>query len=160
MLASSVLPFSLENRVDGLIEARVFTLPDLAAADHYSQTLADVSGKVVLRHGPVLCADHRPVVIYRQEVADRLATLFAAMNSRLTRVAVVVSRSNATLAMQLERIVREANYASRRVFYDADEAAAFLASALSPAAAERAKAFLGESAQGPAQRATGSPTKS
>src|SRR5690349_10183911 len=94
----SMVPFSLENRVDGLIEARVFTLPDLAAADSYAQTLADVVAKVV-RHGPVLCADHRPVVIYRQEVADRLAKLFSLMNSKLTRVAVVVSRSNATLAM-------------------------------------------------------------
>jgi hypothetical protein len=156
MYLVQMVPFSLENRVDGLIEARVFTLADLAAADSYAQTLADVSGKVVLRHGPVLCADHRPVVIYRQEVADRLATLFAAMNSRLTRVAVVVSRSNATLAMQLERIVREANFASRRVFYEASDAATFLSSALSPAAAERAKAFLGESLV----RATGSPTKS
>jgi hypothetical protein len=151
-----MVPFSLENRVDGLIEARVFALPDLAAADSYSQTLADVSAKVVLRHGPVLCADHRPVVIYRQDVADRLATLFAAMNSRLTRVAVVVSRSNATLAMQLERIVREANYASRRVFYEANDAATFLSSALSPAAAQRAAAFLGEATA----RATDSPTRS
>jgi hypothetical protein len=151
-----MVPFTLQNRVDGLIEARVFALPDLVAADSYSETLGDVSGKLVLRHGPVLCADHRPVVIYRQEVADRLTKLFSTMNSRLVRVALVVSRSNATLAMQLERIVREANYSSRRVFYEANDAAMFLSSALTPAAAERARAFLSEWSP----RTTDSPTRS
>lgn len=150
-----MVPFSLENRVDGLIEARVFALSDLAAADRYAETLTTLSTRVAERHGPVLCADHRPIVIYRQDVADRLASLFAAMNSRLTRVAVVVSRSNATLVMQLERIVREAKNPSRRVFFEAGDAATFIAPALSPAAAERARAFLTEWAP----RVTDSPTK-
>ncbi len=149
-------PFSLENRVDGLIEARIFRLPDLETADSYAMTLADLATRLSARHAPVLCADHRPVVIYRQEVADRLAALFAAMNSRLTRVAVVVSRSNATLAMQLERIVREAKYPSRRVFYEANEAAVFLAAAIAPAAAERSRSFLREWSA----RTTDSPSKS
>ena len=129
-------PFSLENRVDGLIEARIFRLPDLETADSYAMTLADLATRLSARHAPVLCADHRP--------------------SRLTRVAVVVSRSNATLAMQLERIVREAKYPSRRVFYEANEAAVFLAAAIAPAAAERSRSFLREWSA----RTTDSPSKS
>jgi hypothetical protein len=138
----NVATFSIENRVAGLIEARVLALPTLSEANLYAERLAAVVTQVAPNYAPVLCADHRPVLIYRQEVADRLSALFALMNSRLARVAVLVSRSNATLAMQLERIVREAKYPSRRVFYEAIEAERFLAPSLGDAATQQAHAFL------------------
>ena len=137
-------PFSLENRVDNLIEARVRALPELSDADRYAEALAAAAGKFGSQAQAVLCADHRPVGIYRQEVADRLAALCAAMNTRLSRAAVLVSRSNATLVMQLERLVREARNPSRRVFFSASDAVVFMASELTPAAQERARSFLAE----------------
>ena len=93
---------------------------------------------------PVLCADHRPVGIYPQAAADRLIELFTQMNSRLERVAILVSRTNATLYMQLNRIVREASYTARRVVHTAEEAHAHLAPVLAPAELARMRDFLAE----------------
>ena len=92
---------------------------------------------------PVLCADHRPVVVYPQSVADRLVELFMDMNRRLERVAILVAPSNATLLLQLRRLVREAAYASRKVFYAC--ARRFIPEA--PGANARATLSLGASAR-------------
>jgi hypothetical protein len=91
---------------------------------------------------PVLCADHRPVRIYTQEVADRLSALFQDMNSRIGRIAILVAPSNATLSLQLHRIVREAGYEHRRVFHGAPDALAHLAAVLDAAESERVRGFL------------------
>src|SRR5215831_2487531 len=92
-------PFAIEARVGKLIEARVFGLRTREDAEEYSRAL----GLQVLRMpkdvAPVLCADHRPVVIYPQAAADRLIELFNQMNTRLERVAIVAARSNATLVL-------------------------------------------------------------
>ena len=93
---------------------------------------------------PVLCADHRRVGIYSQVVADELASLFGRMNARLERVTALVARSNATLSLQLERIVREAKNPRRRVYYDVVPALEFLSLSLGPNEIDRARLFLNE----------------
>ncbi|MFO0681274.1 MAG: hypothetical protein U0234_04445 [Sandaracinus sp.] len=133
--------FTVERHVGRLIEARIDALATRADADVYSTAL----GKVVLAASdarPVLCADHRRVSVYSQPVSDRLAELFAQMNSRLDRVAILVAPTNATLFMQLQRIVREAGFASRRVFTDAPSARAFLGEVFDPLERARLDAFL------------------
>jgi hypothetical protein len=135
--------FVIESRVGRLIEARVFRLRTVEEATEYSLAL----GRAVEASSsarPVLCADHRPVVIYPQDVSDRLTELFVRMNARLERVAIVVAPSNATLALQLNRIVREARYERRRIFQDAADAARYLLPALDGAEAQRAREFLDE----------------
>lgn len=118
------------------------SLQDVAEASTYSSELTrHVQGS---SRSLVLCADHRRVAIYSQPVADELARLFGIMNNRLERVAVLVSRSNATLALQLERIVREARNPNRRVFYDVAPALEHLSSALDAMELQRARDFLGE----------------
>src|SRR5688572_29825700 len=100
-----------------LIEARVLALRTRADADDYARALAMQVQAFSVRTRPILRADHRPVVIYPQEVAERLVELFVDMNSRLDRVAIVVARSNATMTLQLERMVREAAFEKRRSFH-------------------------------------------
>jgi hypothetical protein len=92
----------------------------------------------------ILCADHRPVNIYAQEVADMLLELFKPMNALLERVAIVAAPSNATFAMQLDRIVRAAGYAARKVVYAPEEAIQHLAPALTPQELKRVRLFLDE----------------
>jgi len=128
------------NRVGRLIEARVNALRTPADADAYARALRELVVK--LGEPPVLCADHRPVAIYPQAVADRLGELFVQMNTRLVRVAILVARTNATLSMQLERIVREARSPHRRVFYDAEPALDHLAPALDAHELVAARVFL------------------
>lgn len=137
-------PFRLATRTGKLIEARIFHLKNEAHAVEYSRSLGAAVARYPSATRPVLCADHRPVAIYSQEVADRLGELFTHMNSRLERVAILVAGSNATLTMQLDRIVREADYERRRVFFDAAEAAAWLEPALTKDEQRRAELFLGE----------------
>lgn len=129
-----------EITVEGqLIEVRVFSLKSLDDANDYAATLG---AQVMTAAAPVLLADHRPVVIYPQNVASRLVDLFTKMNERLARAAIVAARTNATMLLQLERLVREAASAKRRVFVDVDQAAQHLAPALTATELSRARAFL------------------
>ena len=134
--------FTVEIQAGGLFEARVRQLKTAEHALAYARSLGDVvrqsSGRAL-----VLCADHRPVVVYSQPVADQLAALFGDMNSVLTRIAVLVAPTNATLRMQLERVVREAQNPSRRVFQIAADAETFLGEELDPRERARLKLFLG-----------------
>jgi hypothetical protein len=133
--------FTVERRVGRLCEARVQRLADPSRVAAYSEAFRR---PLVGITGPVLCADHRPVAIYPQPVADGLVELFKSLNTRWHRVAILVARTNATLAMQLQRIVRESENPSRRVFFDADEARQFLDDALDKAERARLQTFLGE----------------
>jgi hypothetical protein len=136
--------YTLESRVGRVMEARVFRLQSPEEANIYAHAVAALVAKMPRTPAPVLCADHRPVVIYPQEVADRLTQLFQDMNSQIGRIAIIVARTNATLSLQLHRIVREAGYEHRRVFHAARDAHAHLASVLDPPEAERVRAFLAE----------------
>lgn len=147
--------FTCEVKLGRLIEARVVQLKTPGEAREYSDALAaavrSCSGGS-RSPDPILCADHRPVAIYSQEVADELARLFGQMNSRLARVAILAAKSNATLVLQLGRIIREANNPRRRLFYDAAQAVEFLREDLSIDESQRAAAFLAEVAQSPSTR--------
>jgi hypothetical protein len=134
--------YIVENKVGALLEARVFGLRTREDADTYG---ADVGRAIAaMSRGvlPVLLADHRPVAIYPPPAADRLIEIFLDMNSRLERIAIIAARTNATLTLQLERLVREARYAKRKVFYEPADALAHLGPVLDPAARIRAQTFL------------------
>lgn len=136
--------FTIETRVGRLIEARVFRLVTRGDADAYSDALAVEVRRHPGGRAPVLVADHRPVPVYPQAAADRLIELFQDMNSRLERIAIIVAPTNATILLQLERIVREARFPNRRVFRAKELAVEHLGGALGPAELTRARAFLDE----------------
>ena len=138
------LGYTLGCRAGRLIEARVFRLRTAEDANAYATALASQVARVPPPSRPVLCADHRPVVIYTQSVADRLAELFANMNSRLERVAILVAPSNATLLLQLERLVKQASNTNRRVFHAHEGALEYLGSTLDASEMVRAKTFATE----------------
>jgi hypothetical protein len=132
--------FTVERRTARLVEARVFRLATLADVDEYGQ--AFTPGMLAGR--PTLLADHRPVAIYPQDVAAKMVDLFASLNRRWERAALVVAPTNATLLMQMQRVVRESQNPSRRVFTNAPEACRFLGEILSEAEVTRATQFLDE----------------
>lgn len=136
--------YTIANRVGRVIEARVFGLRTADDATRYSRALAAQVLSMPAAPGPVLCADHRPVRIYPQPAADRLVELFQAMNTRLTRIAIIVSESNATFSLQLQRLVREAGYANRRVVSDTGDALAHLSPGLGLDERARIERFLSE----------------
>jgi hypothetical protein len=132
--------FQINQRTGRLVEARVSALVNVGRVDAYAEAFGPVLQRIPRR--PILCADHRPVAIYSQPVADRLTELFTGLNKTWERVAILVAPTNATLAMQLQRIVRESGNPSRRVFFDPAEAAHFLSEILDPAEQARLRAFL------------------
>jgi hypothetical protein len=136
--------FTIETRAGRLIEARVFGLRTREDADSYATALGAQVLRMTSHAPPILCADHRPVFIYPQAAAARLAELFTQMNAQLERVAILAARSNATLVLQLDRLVREAAYPSRRVFYTPEDAQAHLAPVLDTGELRRFRAFLEE----------------
>jgi len=135
--------FTVEVRTGRLLEARIRSLASRDEADGYAREIAARVAKLPPDVRPVLCADHRPVVVYTQPVADRLSELFQQMNDRLERVAILVNESNATLALQLRRIVREAGWSSRRVLTDGTEATTFLGEVLDAQERARLATFVG-----------------
>lgn len=134
--------FTVETRVGRLVEARVFSLPDRAATDAYGSAVIDGARSA----GPTafLCADHRAVRIYPTDAADRLVELFRPNNRRFSRITLLIAPTNATLLLQLERLVREAGSDMRRVFKEPNSALAHLAGVLDEAELARARAFLSE----------------
>ena len=145
--------FTVEVRAGRLIEARIEALPNLERAAAYTNGFAQVLQRFSGTERMILCADHRAVAVYSQPVTDELASLFGAMNQRLDRIAVLVAPSNATLTMQLSRIVRQAQNPDRRVFFTTDDAEAFLGEVLTPAERLRLAQFLrGEPAGGASAR--------
>jgi hypothetical protein len=136
--------YAIQNNVGRLLEARVFWLKTRQDVDDYSRDIAVQLMRMPREIRPVLCADHRPVAIYPEAAADRLIELFTQMNTRLERIAILVARSNATLHMQLNRIVREAGFNARRVVHTAEDAHAHLAPVLDPPELARMREFLAE----------------
>jgi hypothetical protein len=132
--------FQIHRHAGRLVEARISGLANVARVDAFGAAF-----KPILREigdHPILCADHRRVAIYTQPVADRLVQLFASLKETWFRVAIIVAPTNATLAMQLQRLVREVGNPARRVFFDAGGARDFLSEVLDPAERARLIAFL------------------
>jgi len=140
--SSSRSPYSIHTDGRRLVEARVFHLRTREDADGYSELLAAHVRRVPGADYPVLLADHRPVIIYPQAVANRLVELFQDMNTRLDRVAIVASRSNATMVFQLEKLIREASHAKRRLFFTSEDALEHLSPSLTSHDLQRARTFL------------------
>ncbi len=144
--------FTVDRRTGRLIEARVFSMTGPEDVRAYANAFAPFIAQVPesgAGKGPILCADHRLVAIYPPPVADGLVSLFSSLNATWERVAIIAAPTNATLVMQLQRIVRESSNTSRRVFLEPREAASFLGDALSPSEFMRLRAFLDEAPQPP-----------
>src|SRR5689334_19939786 len=131
--------FSLATKVGRLLEARVFALRTRKDVEEYGDAFGTHLMRLPQGTQALLCADHRPVTIYAQEVADRLLEMFRPMNAILERVAIVAAPTNATFAMQLDRIVRAAGYTARKVVYTPEDAVQHLAPVLTPQELKRVR---------------------
>ena len=136
--------FTIVRHSGRLIEARVFALWTTQDADEYGQKMQLVARALPPNTRPVLLADHRPVKVYPAAVADRLVELFTNMNLSLERAALVVTRNNVPLTLQLQRLVDAAENSMRRLFPEPRTAVTHLQPILTEAELARAAAFLDE----------------
>jgi hypothetical protein len=133
--------FTLENHAGRLLEARVHELRSAGEVAAYGAAFRTQLARLHPRRG-VLCADHRPAALYSPPVTAALVELFTSLNPVLERAALVTGSTNATLSLQVTRLVREAQNPVRRAFSDAATAARWLGDRLSTEEQRRLDAFL------------------
>lgn len=90
----------------------------------------------------VICTDWRPIRVFAPEVADAVIEMLSTTNKRLLRGAILLAPDNATLGLQVERLLHAANNPVRKTFRASDKMLSWLAEVLTPAELECAKKFL------------------
>lgn len=114
---------------------------------HSTLELAQIKGAVISamqRVGGevIVCTDWRQIRVFAPEVADALVSMFSVTNRRVLRGAILLASHNATLGLQLERVLQAAHSKSRRSFYDPEQMLAWLAEVLTPDELQSAEAFI------------------
>ncbi len=137
-------PYRVARSVRRLVETRLFALWTDAEADRYARAFWALARSSPGEPLPLLLADHRPVRAYPASVLTHLDKVFASLNVKLERVAILSDLNHAAVTLQLQRSVDKAGFAGRRLFTDAEAAVAHLAPVLTPAELARAQAFVAE----------------
>lgn len=133
-----------EIHVDALLEIRV-------AASYRS--VADVDQMIAMmrrwmdarpfENKFVIAADWRSVSVMSPETAARVRDMLMFSNSRVIRSAILTLPEQSTTHLQVVRLLREAENASRRMFTQPTELCDWVAEVLSSAATKRVRQFLG-----------------
>jgi hypothetical protein len=134
----------LQHTVGRLLETRFATPIDKTELDAFDRERALARSQVSGER--VVVMDFRRASILPPELADTLVSVLHGPNPGLLRNGVLVPTTSATVAMQLTRIVREANSDRRRVFRQVPELEAWLGEVLDDAERRRLRRFLAEDA--------------
>jgi hypothetical protein len=90
----------------------------------------------------VIAADWRRCRVLTPDVSERVTQMLVSTNARVERSAILHDSTQATSILQIMRLVREAEFAHRRVFTDPHEMEAWLAEILSHGERERLAGLL------------------
>lgn len=108
-----------------------------------AQTALELRNTIAAVGGPVLvCADLTAARTFSPETTERFVALMRSDNSKLERGALLVDAASATVQLQIERMVREANLPARRTFRDRAELTAWMKPVLTPAEQAALAEFL------------------
>jgi hypothetical protein len=132
----------LQHRVGRLFEARFATPIDQKELDEFDRTRALLRSQVGEER--IVVMDLRRTAILPPELADSLVGLLHGPNPKLLRNGVLVPTLSATVAMQLTRIVREAQNDRRRVFSSVHGLETWLGEVLDPPERTRLRQFLAD----------------
>jgi len=130
----------LQHRVGRLLESRFgppMDVTELADFERQRQVL-----RVRLADERVVVMDFRAATVLPPEVADALVGLLTGPNPGLLRNGILLPSEGATVALQLQRIVREAHNDRRRVFRDRGQLEAWLSEVLDAGEQVRLQQFL------------------
>jgi hypothetical protein len=90
----------------------------------------------------VTCADWRHCTVMAPETSARLVKRLGLINARTQRSVAVVRPDSPTAVMQFARLIREARFPDRRVFFGAQEAMEWLGEVLTSEESARLRRFL------------------
>jgi hypothetical protein len=128
------------RKVGRLVEVRGITpFADGEIEDftvRYLAALTRTSGRAVT------CIDLRAAAVLPEEQSKLLVTMFRRTNPLLERSAILIDPKNATLCLQLTRIIREAANLARRAFTDTARLFAWLDEVLNKEEQARLRMFL------------------
>ncbi len=132
--------YSVECRVGRLVEARVVSLKTMAEFEAYQRAVVEAFARVPGK--PIGCCDLRPGQLFPPDVADALVGMLARGGTRLHRSAILLPFGNASLYMQIERLVREARTPDRKTFRVVANLDTWLAEVLTDEELARLREFL------------------
>jgi hypothetical protein len=112
-----------------LVTYRVRQPVDDGNAEHAGQELRRVIERIEGR--VVVCTDLTDARTFAPSTTERFVRVMKADNPRLERSAILLASHAATFTLQLERMLREATGAARRVFHDPRELSEWLQPLLS-----------------------------
>jgi hypothetical protein len=90
----------------------------------------------------VICTDWRALHIFAPEVANALIEMLSTTNKRVLRGAILLTPDNATLGLQVDRLIQAANNPVRKTFRATDKLLTWLAEVLTPSELDAAQKFL------------------
>jgi hypothetical protein len=134
----------LQHRVGRLLETRFATPIDRAELHAFDRERARMRMQFIDER--IVVMDFRRASILPPELADTLVGVLHGPNPGLVRNGVLVPTASATVAMQLTRIVREAESDCRRVFRGVRELEAWLGEVLDAPERRRLAQFLADDA--------------
>jgi hypothetical protein len=92
----------------------------------------------------VTVVDWRHCPVMAPEAADFLTARMVGVNPATERSAAIARQDAPVGILQFLRVIRDAGFADRRLFFSEDELCSWLADVLSPAESARLRAFLSE----------------
>jgi hypothetical protein len=132
----------VRNPAGRLVTFRVTPPVDDANSARAAQELRDaitaITGSVIV------CADLTAARTFAPETTERFVALMRSDNPKLERGALLLDPRAATFALQIERMVREANLPARRTFREREELRAWLTPLLTADEQAALDQFLGQ----------------
>jgi hypothetical protein len=138
--------FVAENKAGRLIATRLISP---LTADEIDECITLIRRMVLSHRSVVFCVDLQHMPVLAPDAADKFLVMMRQDNPRVERTGYLMSSRLTTTALQMERLIREANKPVRRIFYAPGPLKTYLGEVLTPAEAARLEAFLNEVTRGP-----------
>jgi len=137
------MSFTVGNHVGRLVEVRVVPPVTLEETTRFLQEIVRLTAAQPAKI--VACTDLRGGTrAVDPDMIDFIAGVIRSENPRLERNSLVVPVVSPTFALQMERMVKNAGAAERRIFKTRQEAESWLGEVLTGAERARLRAFLDE----------------
>lgn len=131
----------VDHRVGRLLEVRISSPVEMTDFPDFTQRL----GQLMRPHEKIVfCVDWRGADIFSSEVSERFLTIMKGDNPKIERSAFLLGNKGAVFAMQMERLIWQADNPNRKTFRDVRELTAWLNPSLNAEEKLRLSAFMAE----------------
>lgn len=131
--------YHVANRVGRLLEVKLASPLSLEDVQQFAQQHVAITRKMAGTYVGV--ANLLEASVFLPEVAEALTRMLSGVAAQVERSAMLIGES-AIFAMQVERVIRNANSPNRRTFRDAGQLVAWLSEVLTPAEQRQLEQFL------------------